>query len=45
MINIDKKNYHQMIDRGQSLFKEINGLNRTCENYDKQIPEEVCFCK
>ena len=45
MINIDKKKYHQMIDRGQSLFKEINGLNRTCENYDKQIPKDVCFCK
>jgi len=45
MINIEKKKYPQMIDKGQSLFKEINGLKRTCENYDKQIPEDVCFCK
>jgi hypothetical protein len=45
MINVEKKNYHQMINRGQSLFEEINGLKRSCGNYDNQIPDDVCFCK
>ena len=45
MININKKKYPEMIDKGQSLFKEIDGLKRNCENYDNNIPEDVCFCK
>lgn len=45
MINVDKKKYHQMIDKGQSLFQEINGLERFCSNYDNNIPENLCFCK
>ena len=45
MINIDKKKFPQMINKGQSLFEEINGLERNCKNYDNQIPNEFCFCK
>ena len=45
MINVEKKNYHEMIDKGQSLFKEINGLKRSCKNYDNHIPDDICFCK
>ena len=45
MININKTKYPQMIDKGQSLFKEINGLKRKCENYNQNIPENICFCK
>ena len=45
MINVDKKNYIQMIDKGQSLFLEINGLKRFCSNYDNNIPDSKCFCK
>ena len=35
MISINKKNYHQMIDRGQSLFKEIKTIKRRYEIYDE----------
>ena len=45
MINVDTKNYPQMIDKGQSLFKEINGLKRFCSYYDNRIPKNMCFCK
>ena len=45
MINVDKKKYPQMIDKGQSLFQEINGLKRYCSNYDNKIPQNWCFCK
>ena len=45
MININKKKYPEMIDKGQSLFKEIDGLKRNCENYDNRINKNVCYCK
>ena len=45
LINVNKNEYPEMIDKGQSLFKEINGLERNCQNYNNQIPEDICFCK
>ena len=45
LINVKKNEYPEMIDKGQSLFKEINGLERNCKNYNNQIPEDICFCK
>ena len=46
MININKYDFPNMIvDLGQSILKEIDGLKRSCKNYGKLIEEQVCFCK
>ena len=45
MINVDKKKFPQMSEKGQSLFQEIDGLKRFCDNYKEEIPQNICFCK
>ena len=46
LINVDKNVYKNLDkNKGQSLFKKINGKERNCENYTGEITDDVCFCQ
>ena len=46
MIIVDKNVYKNLDkNKGQSLFKKINGKERNCENYTGEITDDVCFCQ
>ena len=45
MINVNKYQYPQMDnEKGQSLFNKINGKERYCEKYGKNL-KTFCYCK
>ena len=45
MINIDKYNYQNIeLTKEQSLFIKINGKERNCQKYKKEIYNISCFC-
>ena len=45
MININKYNYQNIeLTKGQSLFIKINGKERNCQRYEKEINNIYCFC-
>lgn len=46
MINVDKYAYKNLDkNKGQSLFKKINGKKRNCQKYLGEITVDVCFCQ
>ena len=46
MINVNKYKYKNLdLNKGQSLFYKINGTQRNCNNYPKEITQNFCFCE